>query len=211
MLRQLLLAQRPGAEQRHQRRGQGAVGHQGPAGRNAGLPAAGRQVPRGRATVTPMPAAPSSKEGRGRAPAMAQGYRHVRVQVGVPRPGRPRRAAGRPRRGPATALPPGGCTTARCSSAVPPAPHARCLRARAASSSATTSSCCTTSTSAYAPSQAIQFAKDWSSTSSSSWRTRSRPRTSTTSSRSAAVRHADRDGRAVQQPARMDAADHRSG
>ena len=36
-VQQLLLAQRPGAEQCHQRRGHGAVGHQGPAGGHAGV------------------------------------------------------------------------------------------------------------------------------------------------------------------------------
>ena len=48
LLRQLLLEERAGAEQRHQRHGPGAVGYQGPAGQHAGLPARGRQVPRGR-------------------------------------------------------------------------------------------------------------------------------------------------------------------
>ena len=48
LLRQLLLEERAGAEQCDQRRGSGAVGHQGPAGRDAGLPACGREMPRGR-------------------------------------------------------------------------------------------------------------------------------------------------------------------
>ena len=48
VLRQLLLAERSGVEQRHQRRGPGAVGHQGPPGGHARLSTAGRQVPRGR-------------------------------------------------------------------------------------------------------------------------------------------------------------------
>ena len=47
LLRQLLLEERPGAEQRHQRSRPGVVGHQGPAGGDAGVSACGRQVPRG--------------------------------------------------------------------------------------------------------------------------------------------------------------------
>ena len=47
-LRELVLAQRPGAQQRDQRRRHGALGHQGPAGRAARLPASRRQGPRGR-------------------------------------------------------------------------------------------------------------------------------------------------------------------
>ena len=45
---QQLLAQRAGAQQRHLRGGPGAVGHQGQAGGDAGVPAAGRQVSGGR-------------------------------------------------------------------------------------------------------------------------------------------------------------------
>ena len=48
-----LLAQRPGAQQRHLRHRHGAVGHQGQAGQHAGLRAAGRQVPRGRRRLRP--------------------------------------------------------------------------------------------------------------------------------------------------------------
>ena len=50
---QRLLAQRPGAQQRHLWRRSGAVGHQGQAGGDAGLPALGRQVPRGGCGVRP--------------------------------------------------------------------------------------------------------------------------------------------------------------
>ena len=60
-VQQLLLAERPGAEQRHQRRGPGALGHQGPPGRHAGLPAARRQSAARRRTATGTPAATRSR------------------------------------------------------------------------------------------------------------------------------------------------------
>ena len=45
VLRQLLLAERPGPVQCHERRGHGALGYQGQAGQHAGLSASGGQVP----------------------------------------------------------------------------------------------------------------------------------------------------------------------
>ena len=53
LLRQLVLEERSGAEQRHQRRGSGAVGHQGPPGGDAGVPTGRRQMPRGRRLLRP--------------------------------------------------------------------------------------------------------------------------------------------------------------
>ena len=64
VLRQLVLAERPGPVQRHERRRHGALGHQGQAGRHAGLPAAGRQVPVRRRPATPTPAAATSRRWR---------------------------------------------------------------------------------------------------------------------------------------------------
>ena len=156
LLQQLLLAQRPGAEQRHQRRGPGAVGHQGPPGRAARLPAAGRQVPRSGGQLHQRrrrPKIPQIVDGARK--AMAQGYRHIRLQIGVPGmagygAGERRRGAPRSRR----------CTTTRSSSPAPTSgARSRCSKS-AASSWATRSSCCTTSTSASRPREAVQFAKD---------------------------------------------------
>ena len=74
-----------GAQQRHERRRPGAVGHQGPHGRHAGLSIVGRQGARGAATLT-------ASVGGGEIPqvieaaqhAMSQGYLYVRMQIGVP-------------------------------------------------------------------------------------------------------------------------------
>ena len=64
VLRQLLLAERPGPVQRHERRRHGALGHQGQAGRHAGLPAPGRQVPVRRRPLRPRPAGATSRRSR---------------------------------------------------------------------------------------------------------------------------------------------------
>ncbi len=53
VLRQLVLAERPGAVQRHERRRHGPLGHQGQAGGHARLPAPGRQVPVRRRALRP--------------------------------------------------------------------------------------------------------------------------------------------------------------
>ncbi len=67
VLRQLVLAERPGAVQRDERRRHGALGHQGQARRHAGLSAPGGQVPVRR---RPLPARPRARlqGGRGRRP-----------------------------------------------------------------------------------------------------------------------------------------------
>ena len=85
VLRQLVLAERPGAVQRHERRRHGALGHQGQAGEHARLSTAGRQVPVRRGALCSRPR-PRRQGGRGRsaAQAMAKGYRHIRVQVAIP-------------------------------------------------------------------------------------------------------------------------------
>ena len=54
VLRQLVLAERAGAVQRDERRGHGALGHQGQAGQYARLSTAGRQVPVRRRVVCPV-------------------------------------------------------------------------------------------------------------------------------------------------------------
>ena len=85
LLRQLLLEERPGAEQRHQRRRPGAVGYQGPAGGHAGLSAGGRQMPGGRRCLRARGWRRVSRTwSRAAKRFMAQGFRNVRVQVGVP-------------------------------------------------------------------------------------------------------------------------------
>ena len=63
-LRQLLLAQRPGAGQRPQRRGHGPVGHPRQARRHAGLPAPRRQVPQGRRHLPPRQRRARSRRSR---------------------------------------------------------------------------------------------------------------------------------------------------
>ena len=66
--RQLLLAQRPGAQQRPLRGRHGALGHQGQAGRHAALSALRRPLPRRRAALRPR-LRPRSRGGRrGRPP-----------------------------------------------------------------------------------------------------------------------------------------------
>ena len=86
------------------------------------------------------------------------------------------------------------------------------VRARARARSATRSSCCTTSTSACSPIDAVQFAKDVEpfklffledalAPEDIDWFAHDAP----------AVRHAAGDGRAVRQPARVAAADRRTG
>ena len=84
LLRQLLLEKRPGAEQRHQRCRSGAVGHQGPAGRHAGVSACRRQMPRGRRRLCACGRRRLSGCRRCAKRFMAQGFRNVRVQVGIP-------------------------------------------------------------------------------------------------------------------------------
>ena len=64
VLRQLVLAERPGAVQRHERRGHGAVGHQGEAGEHARLSTAGRQVPVRRRPLCPRQRARRSRRSR---------------------------------------------------------------------------------------------------------------------------------------------------
>ena len=86
LLRQLVLEERPGAEQRDQRRGSGALGHQGPPGGHAGLPAcraanaAKPPIAYGHADGARFP----ERGGISAKSYMAQGFRHVRVQIGVP-------------------------------------------------------------------------------------------------------------------------------
>src|ERR1035437_6459012 len=97
LLRQLVLEERPGSEQRDQRCGSGPLGHQGPSGRHAGLPACGRKMPRSRRLLCPRRRRGFPQRGGIRAVGadfpnvvesarrfMAQGFRHVRVQIGVP-------------------------------------------------------------------------------------------------------------------------------
>ena len=135
---------------------------------------------------------------------MADGFRHVRVQVGVPGhggygAGRPRRQGRRP--------PPRASLRARGLRAAAP----QAAGAPAARSSATRSSCCTTSTSASRPSRRshcckdaekfrLFFLEDPLSPEDIGWFRLIR-------------RSADpaRDGRAVQQPARVDPAHLPSG
>ena len=183
LLQQLLLAQRPGAEQRHQRRRPGAVGHQGPPGRDARLPAARRQVPRGGRLLHAASAAPRSRRS---STARAQGH-----GAGLPprpradrraRHGRLRRAArrrGAPRSRRSTTRPvfePGGLHPARARAARG-GPQAAGRRGRAAARRPRAG---------LAARRRVQFCQGRrAASSSSSSRTRSRPRTSATSARSA--------------------------
>ena len=96
VLRQLVLAERPGPVQRHERRRHGPLGHQGQAGRHAGLPAPGGQVPvRGRPlrphqrARRPGGGGPGPRrdgEGLPARPRPARDPRHGHLR----RPGRPR-------------------------------------------------------------------------------------------------------------------------
>ena len=83
-VQQFVLAEWSGAEQRDQRGGPGAVGHQGPAGEHARVPVARRQSAARRPIATATRGGDVSASDRIGAKFMAQGFRHVRVQVGVP-------------------------------------------------------------------------------------------------------------------------------
>ena len=84
-LRQLVLAERSGALQRDERRRHGALGHQGQARRDAALPAAGWQVPARRRLYVHAAGRDSRKWRTARARRWSRGFRHVRVQVAIPR------------------------------------------------------------------------------------------------------------------------------
>ncbi len=85
LLQFFLLAQQRRAEQCDQRRRPGAVGHQGPPGRAAGLSVAGRQGASGRRLLRPCVSGSEIKEVIDQAKQhIKNGFRHVRVQVGVP-------------------------------------------------------------------------------------------------------------------------------
>ncbi len=108
---------------------------------------------------------------------MAQGFRHVRVQVGVPGMAGYGAGAGRRRADAGTASRPG----LRAGGLLPPRDEA--LRGVPQASSAKRSSCCTTSTSASRPTRACSSARTPRSSSCSSSRIRCRRRTSRTSAR----------------------------
>ena len=205
VVRQLLLAQRPGAGQRPQRRGHGPVGHPRQARRPAGLPALRRQVPRGASIPTATPAARRFKEVEEAAcRAAGRGYRHIRAQVAVP--------------GLSTYGVGGGAasdnTHARQSTDAAPGSRrrtsasCRSCSSTCASKSATRSSCCTTCTSACRRSWPCSSPAIWSRTSlffledpfspeDVGYFDKLRQQTTTP----------HRDGRAVQQPQRVCAAD----
>ena len=142
LLRQLVLEERSGAQQRDQRRRPGAVGHQGPPGRHAGLPACRRQMPRGRRLLRARRRRRLSQTWSNSAQRyMAQGFRHVRVQVGVARHGRLRRSRG-------TATVQGAARQAGVRARLR-TPAARSSSSRSAARNwATKSNCCTTCTNA---------------------------------------------------------------
>ncbi len=73
-VRQLVLAHRPRAQQRHRRRRHGPVGHQGQGRRDARLRPVGRQVPRGGDGLSPRR---RTRAGRGarRGPRLSRGRR----------------------------------------------------------------------------------------------------------------------------------------
>ncbi len=190
VLRQLVLAQRPGPVQRDERRRHGPLGHQGEAAGHARLPAPGGQVPVRRRPLPPRPR-PRRQGGRGRRPAGAW-----------------RRATATPA---SRSTSPGMATygTAPAASeprkpelerADQPEPEADlgarplrpddapAVRAPRGAPSATTSSCSTTSTSGSRPARRSSSARTWRSTASSSSKTRSRPRTRTTSATSGSRR-----------------------
>ena len=159
VVRQLVLAERPGAVQRDERRRHGALGHQGQARRtcpsiscwaaSAGSPPT--SIPRER---------PRAQGGGGQRPrrAMEQGYRHVRVQVAIPGLCHLRRA--RDRRAPPAPSEAVGPTEP--ASVWEPAPYSamsRSCSSTCAPSSATTSSCCTTSTSGSRPTRRSSSAR----------------------------------------------------
>ena len=147
VVRQLLLAERPGARQRPQRRRHGPVGHPRQAGRHAGLPALRRQVPRGRRHVYRHASGRDLRGGRA-----GRRRLHGRGLPPRPHPGRGARA-GRPTApAPAeTPAPPRRRANRRAGLWEPGAyvPHrAEAVRAPAQATSATRWSCCTTCTSA---------------------------------------------------------------
>ena len=181
VLRQLVLAERPGAVQRDERRGHGALGHQGQAGEHARLSIAGRQVPVRRRAVCPRPAAATSRRSRTTpAHAMAKGYRHIRVQVGIP--GLATYGTAPPANEPANREVDRADQPQEHLGARPlPAHRAQAVRAPARRRWATTSSCSTTSTSGSRPARRSTCARSWRSTTCSSWKTRCRPRRRTTS------------------------------
>ena len=197
VLRQLVLAERPGAVQRHERRGHGALGHQGQAGEHARLSAAGRQVPVRRGALCPRQRPRRSRRSR----------TNARSRDGQGLPAHPR--AGRPSPGMATYG-----AAADAARAEPIAEVDRADRSQERSGSparyvrtvpklfehlrtrwATRSSCSTTSTSGSRPARRSACARSWRSTACSSSRTRCRPRRRTTSGSSAQQSSvADRDG-----------------
>ncbi len=147
-LRQLLLAQRPGPVQRHERRRHRALGHQGQARRYAALSTAGRQSAAWRRLLLPRQRRDAGRSRGERAqrhgcglPTRARADEHARLL----RLWRAHRSSGRDcrrRRGRRAD------ESARDLGAGPVLPHAaQTIRAPAHRSSARTSNCCTTSTS----------------------------------------------------------------
>ncbi len=102
-LHELVLAERPGALQRDERRRHRALGHQGQARRDAALSAARRQGAARRRLLLPRERRQLHGSRRERARGgMERGFRHVRVQVSTPgyaSYGARSTAAGRDRRG----------------------------------------------------------------------------------------------------------------
>ena len=152
-LRELVLAERPRAQQRDQRRRHGALGHQGPPGRDARVPAPRRQGPRGGRLL------------RARERLRDPGGARQRPRAHGPRLPPRARPGGRPRHGRLRLAARGG---AGHGAALRPglrarglhAPRARSSSRRRARSSATRSSSSTTSTSASPPPRPSRFCKD---------------------------------------------------
>ena len=160
VLRQLVLAQRPGAVQRDERRRHGALGHQGEAGRHAASTSCSAARCRPAPTATPTPAAATSRRSRTGPRGHASRATATSACSSACRDGDLRRRSDarrqrRPSRSDRADRHRGDLGAAAV------LPHAaEAVRAPAARRSATRSSCCTTSTSASHSTEAIQLCKD---------------------------------------------------
>ena len=200
-LRQFVLAQRPRARQRHQRRGHGPVGHPRQARRrcrsinSSAASAARRSIP----TATPSGQTFEDVEKSARA-LMDAGQRHVRVQIAMP--GLATYGAAGKSKGDdnSPARTPGRKSGNRAAMSAPcPSCSSTCAR-----SSATRWNCCTTCTNACRRSWPSRLAKDLEPFKLFFLEDPVQPRGRRLLREAApADQHADRDGRTVQQPQRV--------
>ena len=180
VLRQLVLAERAGPVQRHERRGHGALGHQGQAGQHARLSASGRQVPVRRRALRPRPRA-RFQGGRGqRPPGDGQGLPPRSRPGGDPRPGDLRHRSGAIRAGRSGGARPDQSQVHLGARAVP-AHSPQAVRAPAVDPGRRGRAAARRSRADLAEPGRRLCARSWRSITCSSSRTRFRPRRKTTS------------------------------